>query len=182
MVVTFCTTVCGSSVKIIKEYKYLGTIFSEEWILRKCHHRISLFKKLKLNFSPSNNILLTFYQRWRLAILLKSQKPKTLDLPWNAFVQPALAATTKSKRWRRRKTHLELCDLLLNLGTLPSFRLQTNEWQLAVCCIKITDADSTMSNFISHLKSHPRGQSLGSYRQFSNQLVMSVVGGLYLHC
>jgi hypothetical protein len=58
----------GRPVELVEEYKYLGTIFDSqlkfssntEEILRKCHQRKYLLRKLN-SFGVSKNILLTFY-------------------------------------------------------------------------------------------------------------------------
>lgn len=69
------TTIHGSPVETV-EYKYLGTILDNqlrfssntEGILRKCHQRMYLLRKLN-SFSVSNNILLTFYYTFIESVL-----------------------------------------------------------------------------------------------------------------
>ncbi|XP_060780488.1 NACHT, LRR and PYD domains-containing protein 12-like [Neoarius graeffei] len=62
------TTIRGEPVELVEEYKYLGTIFDSllrfssntEEILKKCHQRQYLLRKLR-SFGVNKDILLTFY-------------------------------------------------------------------------------------------------------------------------
>ncbi|XP_060763137.1 centrosomal protein POC5 isoform X5 [Neoarius graeffei] len=66
----------GFPVETVEEYKYLGTILdcqlrfssNTEGILRKCHQRMYLLRKLN-SFSVSQNILLTFYYTFIESVL-----------------------------------------------------------------------------------------------------------------
>ncbi|XP_060758310.1 uncharacterized protein LOC132868975 [Neoarius graeffei] len=70
------TMVHGFPVETVEEYKYLGTILdcqlrfssNTEGILRKCHQRMYLLRKLN-SFSVSQNILLTFYYTFIESVL-----------------------------------------------------------------------------------------------------------------
>ena len=66
----------GEHVEVVDEYRYLGTIFdgllrfssNTEEILKKCHQRQYLLRKLR-SFGVSKNILLTFYHSFIESIL-----------------------------------------------------------------------------------------------------------------
>lgn len=62
------TTIQGAPVEVVEEYRYLGTIFdgflrfasNTEEILKKCHQRQYLLRKLR-SFGVDKKILMTFY-------------------------------------------------------------------------------------------------------------------------
>ncbi|KAM3587572.1 uncharacterized protein V6R79_009188 [Siganus canaliculatus] len=66
----------GTPVEIVSEYIYLGTILDNnlrfssntEAILKKCHQRMYLLRKLN-SFSVSSKILLTFFQSFIESVL-----------------------------------------------------------------------------------------------------------------
>uniref|UniRef100_A0A1A8IGU6 Alkylated DNA repair protein AlkB homologue 8 N-terminal domain-containing protein n=2 Tax=Nothobranchius TaxID=28779 RepID=A0A1A8IGU6_NOTKU len=79
MVMTFCrrprdpaasvtTFIHGNPEEVVEEYKYLGTTFDNllkfsantEEILRKCHQRLYLLRKLN-SFGVSSSVMMTFY-------------------------------------------------------------------------------------------------------------------------
>ena len=70
------TTIRGEPVEVVEEYKYLGTIFdgllkfspNTEEIIRKCHQRQYLLRKLR-SFGVNKDILLTFYHAFIESIL-----------------------------------------------------------------------------------------------------------------
>ena len=54
------TSIHGRPVELVEEYKYLGTIFDGVQIIRKCHQRQYILRKLN-SFVVSKHIMLTFY-------------------------------------------------------------------------------------------------------------------------
>lgn len=70
------TTIHGKPVEVVEEYKYLGTIFDNllkfsantEEILRKCHQRMYLLRKLN-SFGVSTHIMMTFYYAFLESIM-----------------------------------------------------------------------------------------------------------------
>lgn len=70
------TTIHGKPVEVVEEYKYLGTIFDNllkfsantEEILRRCHQRLYLLRKLN-SFGVSTHIMMTFYYAFLESIM-----------------------------------------------------------------------------------------------------------------
>lgn len=70
------TTIHGMPVEVVEEYKYLGTIFDNllkfsantENILKKCHQRLYLLRKLN-SFGVSTPIMMTFYYAFLESIM-----------------------------------------------------------------------------------------------------------------
>ena len=73
------TSIHGKPVEVVEEYRYLGTIFDNllkfssntEDILRRCHQRLYLLRKLN-SFGVSTHIMMTFYYAFIESIMTAS--------------------------------------------------------------------------------------------------------------